>query len=169
MLARLSGWYELVGTRDQLDPDPLTRARLEASHTHIAGDGDEHQPTLCMQERLMTTAASKLTTFRRSFAVAGVFAALAVTTTAFATPSSDAAPQVKVRYDDLNLATSAGVDILYRRISRAARAVCPDENSRDLGFVAAMQVCRANAVAQAVREVNNPQLALMHAARTVHG
>ena len=117
----------------------------------------------------MTTAASKLTTFRRSFAVAGVFAALAVTTTAFATPSSDAAPSVKVRYDDLNLATSAGVDTLYRRISSAARAVCPDEHSRDLGIVAASQVCRANAVAQAVHEVNNPQLVLVHAARTVHG
>jgi len=142
---------------------------LKASHTHIAGDGDEHKPTSQIQERLMATAASKLTTFRRSFAVAGAFAALAVTTTSFATPYSEAAPAVTVRYDDLNLATPAGVDALYRRISSAARAVCSDENSRGLAFVAATELCRANAVAKAVREVNNPQLALVHAARISHG
>jgi len=117
----------------------------------------------------MTTAASKLTTFRRSFAVASAFAALVVTTTSFATPYSDAAPSVTVRYDDLNLATSAGVDTLYRRISSAARAVCSDENSHDLAIVAANRLCRENAVAQAVREVNNPQLALVHAARASRG
>jgi UrcA family protein len=117
----------------------------------------------------MTTAASKLTTFRRSFAVASAFAALAVTTASFAAPYSDAPRSVTVRYDDLNLATSAGVDALYRRISTAARAVCPDEYSRDLAVVAANQRCRANAIANAVREVNNPQLALVHAARTFRG
>jgi UrcA family protein len=140
-----------------------------ASHTHIAGDGDEHQPTLQILERLMTTVTSKLTTFRRSFAVAGAFAALAVTTTSFAAPYSDAVPSVTVRYDDLNLATPAGVDALYRRISSAARAVCWDESSRGLNFVAASKLCQANAVDKAVREVNNPQLALVHAARISHG
>jgi UrcA family protein len=117
----------------------------------------------------MTTAASKLATFRRSFALAGAFAALAATTTSFAAPYSDAPPSVTVRYDDLNLATSAGADALYRRISIAARAVCGDEYSRDLAVVAANQRCRADAVAKAVREVNNPQLALVHAARTFRG
>jgi UrcA family protein len=117
----------------------------------------------------MTTAASRLTTFRRSLAVAGAFAALAVTTTSFATPFSDEAPSVTVRYDDLNLDTSTGVDALYRRISKAARQVCPDAHSRDLEVVAASERCQANAVAQAVREVNNPHLALVHAAHVSHG
>jgi UrcA family protein len=117
----------------------------------------------------MTTAASKLTAFRRSLVVAGAFAALAATTTCFATPFSDEAPSVTVRYDDLNLATSAGVDALYHRISNAARAVCPDAHSRDLAIVAASERCQANAVDQAVREVNNPHLALVHAARASHG
>jgi UrcA family protein len=134
-------------------------------HTHIACYGDEHQPTSCKQERFMSTAASKLTAFRASLVVAGAFAAFAATTTSFATPFSNEVPSVRVRYDDLNLATSAGVDALYRRISNAARAVCPDEYSRDLVTVAASARCQANAVDQAVREVNNPHLALVHAAR----
>jgi UrcA family protein len=79
------------------------------------------------------------------------------------------APSVTVRYDDLNLRTAEGVNALYRRISKAARAVCPDEHSRDLNVVAASERCQENAVAQAVREVNNPQLAVVHAARVSHG
>jgi UrcA family protein len=114
----------------------------------------------------MTTAATKLTTFRRSLAVAGAFAALAVSTATFA---GDGTQSVAVRYDDLNLASSAGVEALYRRISSAARAVCPDEHSRELAVVAASERCQANAVAEAVRQVNNPQLAVVHASRVSRG
>ena len=117
----------------------------------------------------MTTATARLTTFRRSFAVASAFAALAVTTIGLAATPSDAAPSVKVRYDDLNLATTAGVDTLYRRISVAARDVCPDQHSRDLTIVAASARCRADAVAQAVEAVNNPRLAVVHAAHVSRG
>jgi UrcA family protein len=117
----------------------------------------------------MTTAATKLTTFRRSLAVAGAFAALAVTATASAAPLSDGAPSITVRYYDLNLATSAGVEALYRRIASAARAVCPDEHSRELSVVAASERCQAEAVEQAVRQVNNPRLAVVHASRVSHG
>ena len=58
--------------------------------------------------------------FRRSLAVAGAFAALTVATTSFAGAPSADAPTVSVRYDDLNLSTSAGVNALYHRISVAA-------------------------------------------------
>jgi UrcA family protein len=108
-------------------------------------------------------------TFRRSLAVAGAFAALTVVTTSFAAAPSSDAPRMSVRYDDLNLATRAGADTLYRRISAAARQVCPDVHSRDLAVVAAGERCQANAVSQAVRELNNPQLALVHAAHVPHG
>jgi UrcA family protein len=117
----------------------------------------------------MTPAASKVTTFRRSLALAGAFAALAATSISFAAPLSDDAPSVTVRYDDLNLSTSAGVDALYRRISNAARQVCPDARSRDLSVVVASERCQAHAVAQAVREVNNTHLALVHAAHVSRG
>ena len=108
-------------------------------------------------------------TFRRAFAVAGAFAALTVAATSFAgAPSSDV-PSVSVRYDDLNLTTSVGANALYHRISVAARQVCPDVYSRDLAVVAAGERCQANAVAHAVRDLNNPQLALIHAAHVSHG
>lgn len=113
----------------------------------------------------MTTAASKLTTFRRSLALAGACAALAVTTVSIAAAPSDEVRSMKVRYDDLNLATAAGVDTLYHRISSAATVVCPIEDGRNLRMVAIMERCRADAIANAVRDVNNPQLALVHAAR----
>jgi UrcA family protein len=117
----------------------------------------------------MTTATSKLTTFRRSLALAGAFAALTVTATSFAAPPSGNPPSVTVRYSDLDLSTAAGATVLYHRISAAARQVCPDSYTRDLGMLAASQRCQADAIAQAVRELNNPQLAVVHAAHVSHG
>ena len=117
----------------------------------------------------MTTATSNLTHFRRSLAVAAAAAALTVATTSFATPPSSDPPSVSVRYDDLNLATAAGVNALYHRISTAARAVCPDIYSRDLGIVAAGERCQASAIAHAVSDLHNPQLALLHASRVSRG
>ena len=117
----------------------------------------------------MTTATSNLTHFRRSLAVAAAAAALTVATTSFATPPSSDAPSVTVRYDDLNLTTTAGVNALYHRISTAARAVCPDTYSRDLGVVAAGERCQASAIAHAVSDLHNPQLALLHASRVSRG
>jgi UrcA family protein len=108
----------------------------------------------------MTTVASKLV-----FAVAGVVAAVA---SFAATPAADGL-SVSVRYDDLNLSTTKGVNTLYRRISAAAREVCPDIYSRDLHVVLAAQHCQSAAIAKAVSEVNNPSLAMLHAARASHG
>jgi len=116
----------------------------------------------------MNTATPKLT-LRRSLALAGAFAALTVSTMSFAAPIRDDLPRVTVRYDDLNLATPAGVNALYGRISHAARAVCGDTFARDLSVQAAAERCQSEAIAQAVREVNNPQLAVVHAAHVSHG
>ena len=117
----------------------------------------------------MNTAISNLTQFRRALAVAGACAALAVAATSFAAAPSVDSPAVSVRFDDLNLTTTAGVNSLYRRISFAARQVCPDVYSRDLVVVAAGQRCQASAISEAVRKLNNPQLALVHAAHVSHG
>jgi UrcA family protein len=108
----------------------------------------------------MTTVASKL-----ALAVAGLVASV----TGFAaTPAVDA-PSVSVRYDDLNLSTTVGVDTLYRRISSAARRVCPVNDLRDLPVALAAERCQAAAIARAVSEVNNPSLAMLHAAHASHG
>jgi UrcA family protein len=127
-----------------------------------------NQPPV-LPETIMTTTIPTLTQLRRSLAIAGAFAALTVATTSFATAPSVDARSVSVRYDDLNLSTPEGVNALYRRISGAAREVCPDIYSRDLSVVAAAEHCQADAVAKAVSEVNNPQLALVHATRVSRG
>jgi len=115
------------------------------------------------------TTTSKLTTFRRTFAFVGACAAMAVAPMSFAAPQTTGVPAIAVSYDDLNLATSSGVDALYHRISVAARSVCANPDIRDLGAVAAAQNCRVDAVARAVRDVNNPKLAIVHASRVAHG
>ncbi len=92
--------------------------------------------------------------------VAGL-AASAVTSISFASPSLQEATSVRVRYDDLNLATGKGTSALYQRIEAAARKVCPDYRTRDLGLIAATASCRADAVARAVSGLHNPQLAMV--------
>jgi len=117
----------------------------------------------------MTTTNRKLTTLRRSLAVAGAFAALTMTTTSFAASQTDMTPSVAVSYGDLNLSTDAGAKALYQRISKAARQVCPDVYSRDLRMASAAKQCQLAAVAEAVREVNNSKLAMVHATHTARG
>jgi UrcA family protein len=108
----------------------------------------------------MTTVASKLV-----LAVAGLVASVS----AFAGTTDADVRSVAVRYDDLNLSTSVGVNTLYRRISAAAREVCPDIYSRDPRAFVAARSCQADAIAKAVREVNNPSLAMLHANHVAHG
>ena len=108
----------------------------------------------------MTTAVSKLTA-----AVALLLGASA----AFAAAPGVDSHSVSVRYDDLNLSTEAGVSALYQRLSGAARQVCPDAYSRDLSVVIAAGRCKADAVSKAVDQINNPNLAMLHAARVSHG
>jgi UrcA family protein len=79
---------------------------------------------------------------------------------------TDGAPSVVVRYDDLNLSSEQGALALYRRLSAAARRVCPRENSRDLGDFTRSRACRSEAVARAVRAVNSPQLVALQAAHS---
>jgi len=112
------------------------------------------------QERIMSTVVSKF-----ALAIVGVVASVA---SFAATPGVDA-PSVSVRYDDLNLSTTAGVDTLYRRISAAARDVCPDIYSRDTHIVLAAQRCQSAAISKAVSQVNNPSLAMLHSVRPPRG
>ena len=85
----------------------------------------------------MSTVVSKF-----ALAVVGVVASAA----SFAASPLVDGPSVAVRYDDLNLSTTAGVDRLYRRISAAARDVCPEIYSRDTHTILAAQRCRAAAI-----------------------
>lgn len=79
------------------------------------------------------------------------------------------APSLKVRYADLNLSTEEGSRVLYARIVAAARRVCAPDDIRDLHAYNAASACREQAIAQAVRDVNSPMLASVHAERLRHG
>ncbi|HET7756141.1 MAG TPA: UrcA family protein [Steroidobacteraceae bacterium] len=114
----------------------------------------------------MTSATVTAGTRRRASAtLAALTACLAAGAfaTARAAPVS-ADPFVTVSYHDLNIATDQGSQVLYARIVSAARQVCAADDVRDLRAVAAAADCRARAVAQAVRAVNSPALAAVHAA-----
>jgi UrcA family protein len=85
-----------------------------------------------------------------------------------ATVDSDA-PSLVVHYSSATLATQAGVHTLYQRLVQASRQVCPDSSIRDLGADARVRQCRDQAIARAIREINNPQLAALYATSQRNG
>ena len=77
-------------------------------------------------------------------------------------------PSVTVNYGDLDLSTTAGTGRLYKRIVAAAEIVCPKSTAQDLQSLSAGRVCRADAIARAVRAVNSPLLAAIHEQHILH-
>jgi UrcA family protein len=72
-------------------------------------------------------------------------------------------PTVVVKYSVQSLTTDTGVNELYHRIVRAARQVCPEVSIRDLRVQRQVTECRDQAVARAIRKVDNSRLAALHA------
>jgi len=64
-------------------------------------------------------------------------------------------PTQAVKYHDLNLNTQTGVQVLYKRIERAANQVCGNVGTRDLALAQAHEACVDQAVANAVAAVKN--------------
>lgn len=67
-------------------------------------------------------------------------------------------PAKTVRFQDLNLNTDAGVQVLYKRIHGAANQVCGNVDWKDLVVARAHKACVDRAVADAVAAVNNQML-----------
>jgi UrcA family protein len=80
-------------------------------------------------------------------------------------PSAQAAdqdpPTKTVRFDDLNLKSSAGARALYRRIRLAAKQVCDLSIEGDALMQAAAQTCRDKAIDDAVLRIHAPILYTM--------
>jgi UrcA family protein len=76
---------------------------------------------------------------------------------------------VVVKYSEQSLATDDGVSALYRRITAAARQVCPDAGTRDWGLKAQVDRCRNDAIARAIQQIDNSRLAALHAAHSKNG
>ena len=92
-----------------------------------------------------------------AFALAG---GLLGGTQALAAQEPDAR-SVAVRYQDLDLSTLFGANSLYQRIRGAARVAC-GEPGYDLHSKSLYRDCYADAVADAVAAVNNPNLTAVH-------
>jgi UrcA family protein len=75
-------------------------------------------------------------------------------------------PSVVVKYSEQSLATGKGVNELYRRIVRAAEKVCPAPSLVNLSALAMAEECRDQAVARAIRQIDNSQLAALYAAHS---
>jgi len=71
-----------------------------------------------------------------------------------------------VKFDDLNLATDAGAQALYHRITRAAARMCVDASDRFPKF--AYRDCVQRAVNDAVAKVDRQTLYAVHQSRTTH-
>jgi len=67
----------------------------------------------------------------------------------------DGVPVKNVAYQDLDLNTQAGVQVLYKRIQVAAKQVCGKVEGRDLRGVQAHDACVERAVSDAVGAVSN--------------
>jgi UrcA family protein len=80
--------------------------------------------------------------------------------------SGDEQRSTTVEYAELNLTTQKGVATLYRRLERAARGVCSDTGERvPLAERVVAQRCTKAALADAVKQVDIPELSAMHQAR----
>jgi UrcA family protein len=71
-------------------------------------------------------------------------------------------PSVVVKYGDLNLDSADGIAALHTRLSKAARQVCSQLDSRVLGLREQYDICVSDAVSQSVARVDNPRLTSFH-------
>ena len=67
-----------------------------------------------------------------------------------------------VTYDDLNLESEKGAKVLYARLRHAAQDVCSPFESRELSRKQIWHTCVDNALASAVRQLNNPRVTALH-------
>jgi UrcA family protein len=100
--------------------------------------------------------------------VAGSLGILGAGVASADTANADAPTRV-VRYSTETLTSNDGVRDLYRRIQFAAKQVCPDSFSRDLHANELVKACRQQAVANAIHQINNSQLAALHASSSKKG
>jgi|SRR5688572_32127886 len=84
---------------------------------------------------------------------------------AFAEAPAD--PSKTVSYADLNLKSSAGVDVLYKRIKKAAYEVCQiPTGTHQIRIESELKACKADAIDRAVQQTNLPMLTALHQSKT---
>ena len=76
--------------------------------------------------------------------------------------ATDELPTVHVSYAGLDLSTKTGAAILYQRIKGAAQQVCGSVDGRQLAQLARWNACYEKALADAVAQVNQPQVTALY-------
>jgi UrcA family protein len=76
------------------------------------------------------------------------------------------APQITVKYGDLNLGNSQGVATLYSRIQAAAKNVCWQFEGSGIQNTVERNRCVDKAISGAVTKVNNSALSAMYGEKT---
>lgn len=100
--------------------------------------------------------------------LAGVAAIASFGFVGVAHADEEAVPTVTVAYGDLDLSAPADAARLYSRIDTAATIVCRNLDRLSIELRAAFRQCKAHAIDVAVSQVNNPNLAALHAVRSGH-
>jgi UrcA family protein len=80
--------------------------------------------------------------------------------------SVDAPRHMVVSFKDLNLSSTEGAAVLYRRIKHAAQEVCGDGDGSRLSRSHLTLTCVNQAVSRAVAQVNNPMLTSLYNVKT---
>jgi UrcA family protein len=114
------------------------------------------------------TRGSTLSRAKFALLLLGSAAVMAAGAASAATPHSDV-PTFVVKYSAESLTTDAGVNDLYRRITYAAKRVCPDASVRDFSAQRQVEECRSQAVARAIGQIDNSQLAALYAVHSKNG
>lgn len=86
--------------------------------------------------------------------------AIAATAIAVHAQPADPAPQVVVKYADLNINTPSGAQALVERLDRASRVACGGLtlDRFDLVRIEQFNSCRSEAMTHAVASINNPMV-----------
>jgi len=120
----------------------------------------------------MTQQFSAAAMFRPSAKIVFLIAACGAGATyaqAAGAVATDDVPSVTVKYDPHMLATDAGAKAMYRRLVKAAEAVCPAPITGSPLPSRAIEVCRQEALARAVGQIGDPRLAAVSGAREKSG
>jgi UrcA family protein len=120
-------------------------------------------PHLDCKEDSVTLKSHRRSARSVTLLLAGI--ALSGPVTLFAGMPADTLPAVHVSFAELDLNTEAGVAILYQRLQGAARTVCGSVDARQLAQQARWTACYKKALADAVTQVDRPQLTALHRTR----
>jgi UrcA family protein len=81
----------------------------------------------------------------------------------------DSVPKIAIQLDSASFASDSAAQGVYRRIVRAAEQACAQTTVGSRIVSPAVEQCRAQVVANAVHQINNPRLVAVYNSSTKRG